>query len=85
MIAAHVVIQDDVFIKDAITVKKGAKVRWTWRGDSSHDVAVVKGPVKFRSSIKQTGTFTRKLTRRGTYQLVCTVHAPDMKMSVKVR
>ena len=81
----NVAVKDDVFVKDAITVKRGSTVRWTWKGKSKHDVTVVKGPKTFRSSLKRTGSYSRKLTRKGTYKLVCTVHAPDMKMTITVK
>ena len=67
-----------------VTVKKGTKVTWRWAGKDMHNVAVTKGPVKFRSSFKTSGSFSKKLTRTGTYTLVCTIHQPDMKMKLRV-
>jgi plastocyanin len=40
--------------------------------------------VKFRSSTKTSGRFTRTLTRKGTYTITCTIHQPGMKMTLKV-
>jgi len=48
------------------------------------NVAVTKGPVKFHSSYKTSGTFSRKLTRTGTYTVVCSIHQPDMRMKLRV-
>ena len=81
-------IGDDYFVRKGsvptVTVKKGTKVTWRWAGKDMHNVAVTKGPVKFRSSFKTSGTYSKKLTRTGTYTLVCTIHQPDMKMKLRV-
>ena len=45
---------------------------------------VTKGPVKFRSSFKDSGTYSKRLTRTGTYTIVCSIHQPDMKMKLRV-
>jgi plastocyanin len=80
-----VALRDDVFAPAALTVAKGTTVTWAWRGKHKHDVAVATGPATFRSKRKRSGSFTQTLTRRGTYQLVCTTHAPDMQMTLTVR
>jgi plastocyanin len=80
-----VAVKDDKFVAKSITVSRGTTVKWVWRGRSPHNVTVVKGPVRFRSSTKSSGSYSRKLTRRGTYRLLCTIHAPDMRMTVRVR
>jgi plastocyanin len=78
-------VKDNKFVAKSITVKKGTTVKWIWKGSAPHDVSVTKGPAKFKSSIKTSGSFSKKLTKAGTYTIVCTIHAPDMKMTVKVR
>lgn len=77
-------VKDNKFVPTSITVKKGTTVKWIWKGKAPHDVSVTKGPVKFKSSVKTSGSFSKKLTKAGTYRIVCTIHAPDMKMTVKV-
>ncbi len=81
--ATSVRVDDDVFRPGTVRVSKGATVRWRWVGDSPHNVTVTKGPVKFRSSTKRIGTFTRTMRRRGTYRIVCTIH-PGMDMTLRV-
>jgi len=82
--ATVVKVDDDVFRPASLTVKKGTSVRWKWVGDDPHNVVVTKGPVKFRSSNKDSGTYTRKMRKRGTYTIVCTIHdGMDMKLRVK--
>lgn len=80
-----VAVRDDFFSPKAVTVSKGAKVRWGWKGKSVHNVSVTSGPAKFRSDFKTSGSYTRKLTKKGTYRILCTVHAPSMKMTIKVK
>ena len=77
-------VGDDFFRPGSVTVSKGATVRWRWVGDDPHNVTVRRGPVRFRSSTKSSGTYTKRLRRRGTYRLVCTVH-PGMNMTLRVR
>jgi len=55
-----------------------------WKGKAPHNVKVTKGPVKFGSKTQVKGTFAKKLTKKGTYNIVCTIHAPNMKMTIKV-
>ena len=80
-----VAVKDDKFVKTSLTVKKGAKVTWKWKGKSPHNVTVTSGPKKFRSSTMTKGSYSKKLTKKGTYKLLCTIHAPGMKMTIKVK
>ena len=83
--ATRVAVKDDRFSKRSVTIAKGASVRWVWTGHSRHNVTVATGPRYFRSATKRSGTFTHRFTKRGTYRLVCTVHAAKMRMTVTVR
>ena len=82
-------VGDDYFVRSSgvptVTVKKGTTVKWVWKASAPHDVSVTKGPAKFKSSVKTSGSFSKKLTKAGTYTIVCTIHAPDMKMTIKVK
>src|SRR3954466_13437484 len=81
-------IGDDYFVRKGspptVTVRKGTKVTWRWSGRQLHNVAVTRGPVKFRSSLKSSGTFSKTLRRAGTYTIVCSIHQPDMRMKLRV-
>jgi plastocyanin len=81
----QVAVKDNVFAPKSLTVSKGTRVQWVWKGKAPHNVKVTKGPVKFTSSTKTKGTFTKTLKKAGTYQIVCTIHAPSMKMTLKVK
>jgi plastocyanin len=82
-------IGDNYFVKKGsqpkITVKRGTTVRWTWPSTGvPHNVTVTKGPVTFRSPTKTKGTYSKKVTKKGTYLISCTIHS-GMNMTLKVR
>jgi plastocyanin len=85
----NVKIGDDYFVRrgspPTVSVVKGTTVKWNWTGSRQHNVVVVRGPVKFQSALKRSGSFKRKLKRTGTYKINCSIHAPDMAMTLKVR
>ena len=58
-------------------------MRFVWRGRSPHNVSAT-GPQRFRSSIKTRGTYSKRLTRTGTYRINCTIHS-GMQMTLRVR
>lgn len=69
-----------------LTVKRGDTVRWVWRGRAPHNVTVASGPVRFASRTQSSGSFSKRLTKRGTYRLICTIHGPrDQSMVLRVR
>jgi plastocyanin len=82
-------VDDDYFVHEGtpstVTVKANSKVKWEWEGESFHNVTVTKGPAKFHSKTKTSGTYTKTLKKKGTYKIVCTIHAPDMRMTLKVK
>jgi plastocyanin len=74
-------VKDDFFKPHNLTIVKGTKVVWTWRGEGRHNVVVAQGPSTFRSDIKRQGTYGHTFKRTGTWQITCTVH-PGMNMKV---
>lgn len=79
-----IALRDTFFTPKSVTVKKGTTVKWVWRGHLPHNVTVKKGPVKFHSRTQVKGSFSKKLTARGTYRIVCTIH-PGMNLTLKVK
>jgi plastocyanin len=81
-------VGDDWFVHKGdprtVTVRKGTRVRWTWVGGHTHNVRVKRGPVKFHSDLMDSGVFSHKMRRVGTYKIVCNVHQPDMRMTLRV-
>ena len=88
--ATTVAVGDNYFVRDGgvptVRVKKGTTVKWVWKGRSTHNVKVAKGPAKFGSASQKSGSFTKRVKRTGTYTIVCTVHgASDQSMKLVVR
>jgi plastocyanin len=75
---------DNRFSPRTATVKRGTTVKFVWAGKNPHNVFVVKGPVRFNSSTKTKGSYVKKLTKKGSYALVCTIHS-GMTLTLKVR
>jgi plastocyanin len=69
----------------SVRIAKGDKVRFRWTGSLPHNVRVSRGPSKFSIGRRTSGTVTKTFRRTGTYRIVCDVHAPDMKLTVRVR
>jgi plastocyanin len=68
-----------------LTVAKGTTVKWVWSTKLPHNI-VGSGAAKFTSGApKKKGSFSRKLTKAGVYKILCVVHAPGMKMTIKVK
>jgi plastocyanin len=82
-------VDDNYFVAKGkprtVTVKVNDTVVWEWEGSNPHDVTVSKGPVKFHSKTKTSGTYSKKLKKAGTYKIICTIHKPDMRMTLKVQ
>ena len=83
-------VGDDYYVRSkgvpTVTVSKGTTVKWNFRGSNPHSVTVSKGPKKFDSGVKTSGSYKRKLSRTGTYTIYCTVHgASDQKMKLVVK
>lgn len=75
----HAKVDDDgfAFSPGKLTIKKGTKVVWKWvnGNDIQHNITVRKGPQKFHSALKSSGTFSHVFTKKGTYHLYCTIHS----------
>lgn len=77
-------VKDDFFSPKTITVSRGTTVTWRWSGRKAHNVVVKSGPVKFQSRLQRSGSYRKKITRGGTYRIVCTIHS-GMSMRLKAR
>jgi plastocyanin len=65
-------------------VRHGTKVTWKFQDGTDHNVTVKRGPAKFHSKDIARGTYSHKLTKRGTYKLICSIHT-DMHQTIVVR
>jgi plastocyanin len=82
-------VGDNYFVRDSsrtprVTVDKGTRVVWRWRGDNAHNVYVTDGPSEFASDTQRSGRYSKKMRRAGTYRIVCTIHS-GMRMTLRVR
>ena len=85
-------VGDNFFSPKTLTVDRNSTITWKWPGADEagdvHDVALTRGPKgvrKFQSEAAATDyTYKRKLTKAGTYKLVCTLHE-EMRMTIRVR
>ena len=69
-----------------VTVSKGTTVRWRFTGNNPHTVTVKRGPARFNSGVKSSGSYRKKMRKRGTYTIYCTIHgARDQKMKLVVK
>jgi len=67
-----------------VKARRGDTVVWVWEGRNPHNVTVTRGPVKFSSPTKRSGRYRKRMRRRGSYRIVCTIHA-GMRMTLRVR
>jgi plastocyanin len=90
-----VTVNDFYFSPTAVSIKKGAAVKWVWSSYNTypHDVHLKQGPpaLKNKSRFSTTTTavtdasFQRTFEVPGTYKFICTVHPSEMRMTVTVK
>jgi Tol biopolymer transport system component len=87
--AATVSIFDNAFFRGrdrpTVHLRAGGVLTWRWSSQQSHQVTVRSGPKLLRSPAKSDGTYSVRLGQPGTYQFVCAIHAPGMRMTAVVR
>ena len=90
MAATSIKVGDDYYVRSSgvpkVTVTKGTKVKWNFGTGTPHSVTVSKGPAKFNSGVRDSGSYSKKLRKRGTYTIYCTIHgAATQKMKLVVK
>ena len=84
-------VGDNYFVRDGgrptVSISKGSTLKFVWRGHAPHNVVKKRGPGgRINSGVKQSGSFSHKFTRGGTYVIYCSIHGlRDMGLTVKVR
>ena len=80
----EVAVGSNFYDPPKLTINRGERVRWEWEpGFKRHDVAVRRGPERFRSPIQSSGTYARTFRKPGTFKLYCSQHT--MRMTLVVR
>jgi plastocyanin len=78
-------VHDSSFSPKSVRVQHGTTVRWSWASSLTHNVTLIKGPrgvAKSHSRNQDHGSYSRKLTTRGTYTFECTIHGFTMTVHV---
>jgi Tol biopolymer transport system component len=87
--ARQIAIVDNAFHhgrdRPTILLHAGQRLTWVWRSQQSHQVTLATPARLLRSPTQRHGRFSVRLTRPGTYEFVCSIHAPGMHMSAVVR
>lgn len=86
--ANEVAIVDNAFFattdRPTVRIRAGQAVTWKWAARGSHSLAVESGPERFATRALHGSRLTHRFQRPGTYDLVCSLHAPGMRMTVVV-
>ncbi|HYI99014.1 MAG TPA: plastocyanin/azurin family copper-binding protein [Thermoleophilaceae bacterium] len=87
--AKHEVRVDDNFFKpEKLTIIKGDKVTWKWKGSDIHTVSMKKPgekEISKASPLKTEGTYSYKFRRLGKWRILCETHPKKMRMRVIVK
>ena len=86
-------VSDDVFSPNSTRVGRGRVITWVWAGGNKnkHNVRLRRAPggvskSRFRSPSRRSNfRFPRRVRRPGRYVFVCSFHAPEMRLVVRVR
>jgi Tol biopolymer transport system component/plastocyanin len=85
----QIAINDNAFHhgrdRPVVQLNAGQRLTWLWRSRQSHEVTVYRGPSVVHSPTQSYGRYSVRLTRPGTYEFVCAIHAPGMRMTAVVR
>jgi plastocyanin len=80
-------LRDNYFAPRSLTVRRGTIVKFVWRGKNLHNIRTTSAPRggRFQVAPKTRGSYRKRFTRRGTYRLLCSIHAPRMRMTLRVQ
>jgi hypothetical protein len=85
----EIAITDNAFFagrdRPTLSVGVGQRVTWSWQSRQSHNLTVRSGPERFATGARNASRFSHRFEHPGTYDLVCALHAPGMRMTVVVR
>ena len=85
-------VADNYYGPKKLTVNLKSRITWKWTEEAAdvHDVKVVSAPKGFKKFQTEPGsagfTYSKTLTKPGTYRFLCTFHEEDnMRMTIVVR
>ena len=73
-------VADNFFSPSSLTIRKGDRIKFAWRGRNTHNVR----GAGVRCPFQKSGSCTRSFRKRGRFTLVCDAHS-GMKMRLRVR
>jgi plastocyanin len=68
-----VVLKNIAFHPGNLTIRRGDSVTWQWRDNTAHNVTFH----GFHSKTKETGSYTIRFTRSGSFSYRCTIHEAE--------
>jgi plastocyanin len=85
-------VADNFYSPKKLTVNLKSRITWKWTEESAdvHDVKLTSAPKGFKKFQTEPGsagfTYSKTLTKPGTYRFLCTFHEEDnMRMTIVVR
>jgi plastocyanin len=76
-------VGDNFFKPASITVSKGSLITFRWTGSGLHNVTRTSGPSFTKCGDRTSGRCPRRMSRRGTLRLICTIHGFRMKVVIR--
>jgi Tol biopolymer transport system component len=87
--ADDVLVTDNAFVRRGdrpiVRIDAGTRITWDFRSRQSHAITVRAGPERFAWPALNTADVSHEFDAPGTYEIVCALHAPGMRMTVVVR
>lgn len=86
-LGATVVLKDDFYMPNMVTINAGQRVKWTWQAAGAHGVdsvdnAFPDGPIFMQNGAS---TYEYTFTTPGTYHIQCLIHGSAMPSTVVVK
>jgi plastocyanin len=69
-----VTLRNTRFHPATLSIHRGERVKWVWKDEVEHNVTF---SARTRSPTQETGTYTVRFTRAGTFNYRCTIHASE--------
>jgi Tol biopolymer transport system component/plastocyanin len=84
-----VLVVDNAFVRrgarPTVSIRAGTRLTWDFRSHESHAITVRAGPERFAWPARNGDDHSHRFDAPGTYEIVCALHAPGMRMTVVVR
>jgi plastocyanin len=87
IVGATVVLKDDYYMPNMVTIPAGQKVKWSWQAAGAHGVDSVDNAFPDSPILGTAGvtSYEHTFTTPGTYQVRCLVHGAQMPMTIVVQ